>query len=68
VKDLPPRQRDFHRPVQAARGDRGQNGLGVDAELGSEPAANVGAYNLNPLRIDFQRAGHSHEPPVRLRP
>jgi hypothetical protein len=34
MKDLPPRQRDFHRPVQVTRGDRGQNSLGVDAQLG----------------------------------
>jgi hypothetical protein len=31
MKDLPPRQRDFHRLVEATRGDRGQNGLGMDA-------------------------------------
>jgi hypothetical protein len=58
MEDLPPRQRDFHRLVQATRGDCGQNGLGVDAQLGSETAANVGAHNLDSLRIDFQRAGH----------
>src|ERR1700731_724504 len=39
VKNLTARQRDLHRPVQATRGDRGQNCLGMNAQLGSEAAA-----------------------------
>src|SRR5947209_14992156 len=42
MKDLPPRQRDFHRLVEATRGDRGQNGLGLEAKFEPEPAATEG--------------------------
>src|SRR5246500_5940983 len=43
---LPSRQRNLHRLLQEARGECRQDGLGVDAQLGSETAANVGAHNV----------------------
>src|SRR5262245_4723615 len=56
MENLPPRHCNFHRLIQAARGDRSQNGLGMDTQLGSETAPDIRAHDLDPLWIDLQRA------------
>ena len=53
VKDLLPRQCDFHRPLELARGDRSQDGIGVDPELAAETAANERTDQANVLNGNF---------------
>jgi hypothetical protein len=56
MEDLPPRQCNLYRLLQVARGERSQNRLGMDTQLGSETAPDRGAHDLDPLWIDLQRA------------
>src|SRR6202011_1823228 len=50
VKDLLARQRDFHRPLELLRGDRGKDSIGIDPKFAAESAADERtdqAYVLN---------------------
>src|SRR5690242_21509433 len=56
MEDLPPRQCNLHRLLQVARGERSQDGLGMDTQLGSETAPDMGAHDLDPLRIEDRKS------------
>ena len=57
MEHLLPRQRRLHRPVELARRDRRQDGVGVDPELGAEAAADEGADQPHILDRDLQGPG-----------
>ena len=57
VEHLLTRQRRLHRPVELARSDRRQNGVGVDPELGAKPAADEGADQPDVLDRNVEGPG-----------
>ena len=54
---LLPRQRRLHRPVELARSDRRQNGVGVDPKLGAKPAADERADQPDVLDRNVEGPG-----------
>ncbi len=54
MKDLLPCQGDFHRPLELARRDCRQNGVGVDPELAAETATDEGADQPHILNRHLQ--------------
>ena len=54
VKDLLPRQRDFHRALELPRRDRRQDRIGIDPELAAEAAADERADQPHILDRNFQ--------------
>ena len=57
VEDLLPGHRDLDRLLQLAGGERRQDRLGVDAQLGAEPAADERRDDPDPLLVHPERAG-----------
>ena len=57
VKHLLTRQRRLHRPVELARSDRRQNGVGIDPKLGAKAAADERADQPDVLDRNLEGPG-----------
>ena len=57
MEHLLTRQRRLHRPAKLARGNRRQDGVGVDPELGAKPAADEGADKPDILDRNLESPG-----------